>query len=432
MGASKKIAVTLPDAATYAWWMARGGKTSLHTAKSKIWVPANTIVKITAFATDNGIEKNLGTAIFTASPGETSEVALRWPVMSTQAPVTLHDKRHTITVEGSVIDHAPEWGRELRAANAGLGHIGGMNKFWNIDWQWPFRTPGWLGLRESDEAPPGLKAALPWLEFHALSCLGLPSLGSCTPEEQLSVVSVALGAAGYLDGYDHEDVDDTAALWCSFGTGNDCDDFAMAVCATVRAILRGVGSGCALEAWVRNHVTDVYVVNGWAWPRQERDAFGRKKKFGHMWCEAVLTDGDKLTIECTSAVAYYGGEPVAANVRKGVARGEDSEYLTHEYHWYHDRAYKIVDGERRLLPQPKVPAWLTELRYTVPDESLDKAYTPPRPPPAPIAASGFGNRRQLKGAAERVAVRLWPFRTTDGVVVWTRGSVDDERKQGAY
>lgn len=412
--------------------MPQGGKTALH-KNGALWVPTGTIVKITAFASDNAICKNLGTAVFTANAGETTAVPLRWPVVSTRAPVTLHDKCHMLTVCGTTIDHALEWGRELRAANAGLGHIGGMNKFWNIDWQWPFRTPGWLGLREIDETPPGLRAALPWLEFHALSCLGLTSLAACTPDEQLSVVSIALGAAGYLDGYDHEDVDDTAALWCSFGTGNDCDDFAMAACATVRAILKGhVGSRCALEAWVRANVTDVYVVNGWAWPRNERDALGQKKKFGHMWCEALLREGGPLIIECTSAVAYYGGTPVAANVRKGIAKGKNSEYLTHEYHWYHDRAYKIVNGERKLLPQPKSPSWLRELRFTVPDAHLDSSYTAPPSPPAPIKAGGFGNRRQIDDAKAQVAVRLWPFRTKDGVVVWTQESVGSKHKHGSY
>ena len=407
--------------------MEANGTTKHETAKS-FMVPAHKTVKLTAFVEDNKIFKNLGTAVFTAKVGRVTKVPLRWPMLSTNAPKTYNDKMHVLQIKGDAIDHAPEWGKLLRKLNQPLGSLGGMNKFWKIDWQWPFRTPGWVGLREIKEPQPGYKAALPWLEFHALSCLGLKSFAACDDHEKLSVVSMALGATGYLDGYDHEEVDDTASLWCSFGTGNDCDDFAMATCAVTRAIvLDDSPATSALEAWVKTNVKDVYVVSGWAWPRNERKN-GKKVTFGHMWCEALLKNQQTMVIECTSAVAYYGGTPIASNARKGNL----SEYQTREYHWYHDKAYKIKNGKRVLLPQPAMPSWFTELRYTMPDEALDPRYSAPNPPPAPIKAFGFGNERQIKDSSGELTVRLWPFRRKGGKVVWFGKAVNQARKFGAY
>jgi hypothetical protein len=428
------VVVTLPPGTSHCWHMVEHGSTQL-TRGAVLTVPAAARVKVAVFAAAGDKYVPVGVAVFETGKGGAGAVPLRWPSSSTAPSATprLSDRERTVRVAGGAIDLFAGMRAELVAANSpALGGLSGMNKFWKVDWEWPFRTPGWTGLREIGQPPPGYIGALPWLQYHALSCMGRASKAECTDGEWKSVVSMALGATGYLDGYDHEEVDDTAALWCSFGTGNDCDDFAMATCALVQAVLAAEGPPvCDLDRWVRTHCTDAYVVSGWAWPRNAMHA-GRPRTFGHMWCEVVLADGEVMVVECTSAVAYYGGVPTASGARVGIAQGPKSEYLTREYHWYADRAYRIDSGgARHLLPAPVMPSWYNTLRLAVPAARSDPAYTPPPPPPPPTPAAAFWNSRQHAGAGV-VCQRLWPFRHPESVVNWGPGPLTTTPKLGAY
>jgi len=430
--------VTLPDAAAYAWWMSEGGDTTL-VRTHRFQIPIGPRVKITAFRPAGAKFVSMGTAIFrVVGRGRSANVTLRWPT-TVRNRVSASDFRRsarTLVVDADVVDLAPGYHAEMQRLMAGRGSLSGMNKFWKIDWEWPFETPGWIGLREISQPVPGCKAALPWLQFHALSCLGKRSPEACTEGEWLSVVGIAIGGAGYLDGYDHEEVDDTTPLWSSHGTGNDCDDFAMAAAAVVNFVLLDTEPPtCALERWIREHVEDVYVVSGMAWPRNATvttHGRARKNTFAHMWCELqVRGAAEPLVIECTSAVAYYGGTPTASNARTGCASGAMSEYLSRCYHWYGDRAYIITGGCRELLPVPAMPEWMTALRYAPPSVSMASGYVHPGTPPLPQPVTAFANTRHHDSAASLTRV-LFPFRV--GSVFWSFDGSADIREclDGAY
>lgn len=431
---SAGVVVTLPPQASHCWYMVEHGSTRLC-RDATLTVPSGVRVKVVVFAEQGTKYVPVGVALFATKAGGAPAVPLRWPHSSTAPSDTplATDRARTIRVANGAVDLFAGMRAELVAANGPeLGSLSGMNKYWKVDWEWPFRTPGWTGLREIGQPPPGYGAVVEWLQYHALSCMGRASKADCTEGEWKSVVSMALGATGYLDGYDHEEVDDTAALWCSLGTGNDCDDFAMATCALVRALLAAEGPPvCDLDRWVREHCTDAYVVSGWAWPRNAMKD-GKPSTFGHMWCEVALVGGETMVVECTSAVAYYGGVPVAAGARAGVAHGPKAEYLTREYHWYADRAYRIDSaGARHLLPAPSMPDWYNTLRLSVPAAAADPAYTPPPRPPRPTPAAAFWNSRQHAGSGV-VRQRLWPFRHPGAVVNWGPGPLTTTPKHGAY
>lgn len=408
-----QVAVKLPARVVYAWWMCEGGETHLVRAKTFV-VPTGKRVKVVAYGLGGGFFACVGVAIFKVTGTGEGSAKLHWP----------HDARSgswgggaSLTVSGTVEDLAVPMRAEVAALMQGRGTLSGMNKFWKIDWEWPFRTPGWVGLREIDQPTPGWHSALPWLEYHGLCVMGKRTLQECSPGEARSVIGIAIGGAGYLDEYDQEPVDDTTPRWSSFGTGNDCDDFAVAAASLVNAARRSdLPPNCDLHRWIKANVVDSYVVSGIAWPQNRRNALGDKTTFGHMWLELGLKGGDTMIVECTAAVAYYGGVPCAAPARVGSADGPNNEYLSAEYHWYGDRAYAVRNGVRQLLDAPTMPGWYDSLRFRPPGAIADSAYAAPGLPPSAGPVMGFHNTRKNTDRAG-VSKRIFPF--SAGEIVWS-------------
>lgn len=420
--------ITLPDDVVYFWWMAEGGQTELVWGRT-VRVPTQKRIKVVSYREVDDLFLCAGNSIFIIVGPGSSKVGMTWPRGATGASTTtpFHRNMRYISVSGASRDLAIKYEQELRICMRGAGKIYRMNKFWKVDWEWPFQTPGWIGLREIGTEIPGWQAAVPWLEYHGLSVMGKTSRAECTPGEWKSVVGLALGAAGYLDGYDSEPVDDTTPRWSSFGTGDDCDDFAVAAAQLVTSLRRAPGD-TDLGRWVHENVKDHYIVSGIAWPRNAVKN-GQKVTFGHMWMELVLRDGKCMVVECTAAVAYYGGTPVCNNARVGYAQGSMNEYLSRENIWYADKAFKVVDGKRQKLELPEMPTWLFDLRFTPPAETLDKVYKKPPPPPRPQPAISFHNTRKKKERSG-VVQRIFPF--SRGEVVWTCDAGKRSSKFGSF
>ena len=147
-----------------------------------------------------------------------------------------------------------------------------------VDWQWPFPVPGQNGIPELNVPVPGWRDALPWYEWHAVGSIGRRSFQECTEGEKKSVVGIALGAVGYLTGYNHEKVDDTSSQYGSMGTGNDCDDFAVAAGSVAIAALRDRNALLRGAQVDQQNVKDVHVVSGYAWPNMRRDSLGARRR----------------------------------------------------------------------------------------------------------------------------------------------------------
>ena len=78
------------------------------------------------------------------------------------------------------------------------------------DWDYPFRMSGNYGIRHVSRVSP----------FN----------GAAVDEEN---IYYRLGAAGYLNTWAVEDVNDIAPVWASDGEGKDCEDFAVAVASAI-------------------------------------------------------------------------------------------------------------------------------------------------------------------------------------------------------
>lgn len=376
--------------------------------------------KVTAFVAKGKRFVNGGTAMFVV-PGKADHAVFRWvrsPASSKQTEV-----RAPTTVP--IDDIEPGRRDEMRALMTGRGEVAGVNRFWTIDWEQPFRMPGWAGIRELGVAVPGWKAALPWLEWHAVGSFGLPSFEAASAEDQKSLFGVAIGAVGYLTGYEHEDVDDTSSQFCSMGTNNDCDDFSVAAASVITSILKERRASCALEAWVIQHVREACVVSGMAWPRMARDLLGRKITCGHMWVEATLTTGETIVVECTAGVAYYGSRvPTSATVRRGDAAQE----YTKEYAFYVDRA--VHKGEA-LARDLRLPAWVEALSHRPPPPSADKTYTVSTPPAQATLYGSYAARlRPCPG--DHIAVKFLPFTTGTAAFVLKPTAVSFAHKAGSF
>lgn len=355
--------------------------------------------KVTAFVAKGKRFVNGGTAMFVV-PGKADHAVFRW----VRSPASSKQTEVLAPTTTPVDDVEPGRRDEIKALMAGRGEVAGVNRFWTVDWEQPFRMPGWAGIRELNVAVPGWKAALPWLEWHAVGSFGLPSFGAASPEDQKSLFGVALGAVGYLTGYEHEDVDDTSSQFCSMGTNNDCDDFSVAAAAVITSILKDKSASCALEAWVLKHVREVCVVSGMAWPRMARNLLGQKITCGHMWVEATLHSHETVVVECTSGVAYYGSlTPTSATVRRGDAANE----YTKQYVFYADRSLR--NGEP-LAHGLQLPGWVERLAHRPPPPNADKTYTLSRPPAqATLYASYAGRLRPCRN--DHIAAKFLPFTT---------------------
>lgn len=363
--------------------------------------------KITAFRKAHNKFLNMGTAIFesTFAANATSEIAFRW----VRSAGSARQVRLVCAVENGVVtDLSPKHREEMRALMAHKGRLSGLNRFWTVDWESPFRMPGWAGIREINVAVPGWKEALPWLQWHAVGSLGLRSFESGSFEVQKSIFGVAIGAVGYLTGYEHEAVDDTCSQFCSMGTNNDCDDFAVAAAAVITSVLRKeTPPCCALEAWIVRHVNEAHVVTGMAWPRLARDAAGAKITCGHMWVEATMKGNVKnVVVECTAGVVYYGNvKPVSATVRRGD--------VAHEYdpvfEWHADGVVDVKSGAKQTVA---MPAWVSDLAHASPNPDGDASYTRPGKPGKQIPIYGsYATRLPAPTHGHHVTMKFLPYTT---------------------
>lgn len=398
--------VKLPKNVAYAWWT-DGGKTHLE-RNSAFHVPRNKLIKLTAFDCKDEIHNNLGTALFSSTAAGTGTVKLRWLRNSNSVPSVRAFENHgtPFEVEGGQ-DRAPALWREMKDTTHLHRGASGFDRNIAVDWEWPFPVPGQNGIPELAIPVPGWREALPWYEWHAVGSMGKRSFAECSPGEKKSVVGIAVGAVGYLTGYNHEKVDDTSSQYCSMGTGNDCDDFAVAAGSLAHAAIHDTQPPCcAVHQWLRTNVKDVHVVSGFAWPNMLRDKLGRKKTVGHMWCELVLNDNSPLVVECTSGVAYYGGTPISKTVRAGDPR----EYVTREYYWNVDRSHH----HQHELARRTVPKWFRSLSFSPPSPADDPDYVPPPAPPQPQFVYASVPSRQVNiGTARQIRQKVLPFTTGD-------------------
>jgi len=408
--------VVLPPDYAYAWWT--DGKSTRLQTKHRFTVPRGVPIKLTAFAKEKGIFNNMGTALFRCDTGGSGSVKLRWVESSANVPSTQAFARlgTPLSVENGT-DMAPAMWTEF--ANLTKMHAGasGFDRKIAVDWQWPFPSVGQNGIPELAVPVPGWREALPWLEWYAVGSLGRRSFAECSPMEIRSVVGIAIGAVGYLTGYDHERVDDTSSQYGSMGTGNDCDDFAVAAAAlAIAAIHDKHPPSCALQAWLHRNAASAHVVSGYAWPNKARDAAGNKVTVGHMWCELVLTDASVLVVECTAAVAYYGGTPVSTTTRTG----DLAEYISREYFWGPDSAHH----HHAALPVQPVPGWYAKLAYTPPRPTDDPDYVVPPPPPVGRLVYAAIPTRQMAFPPDKkqIQMKILPF--TTGKVAFALEAVD--------
>ena len=364
--------------------------------------------KITAFKKKGDKFLNMGTAVFESafSPGANSKLTFRWVRDAASAAQV----KMVCLVENAVVtDLSPKYRAEMKALMAGKGYLSGLNRFWTVDWESPFRMPGWAGIREINVAVPGWKAALPWLQWHALGSLGLKSFDEGSFDVQKSVFGVAIGAVGYLTGYEHEAVDDTCSQFCSMGTNNDCDDFAVAAAAVITSVLRQESPPCcALEAWIVQHVNEAHVVTGMAWPRMAVDANNNKITCGHMWVEASMKGRVKnVVVECTAGVIYYGGvKPTSATVRTGNV---DEEYSP-VFEWYADRVVDVESGDTKKIT---LPPWVADLAHASPAPKDDDTYNVSVPGKQIAIYGAYATRlnAQKLSHGHHINVKFLPFTT---------------------
>ena len=401
--------VQLPVGSAYAWWTS--GKDTVLAAKPTLTVPWNTPVKVTVFCEREGIYNNSGTAIFICKRGGGALVPLplRWPTTTAVLPTAaqLPTTGSILRVEGGS-DLVPALWRELRGTAHMVSPASGFDRKIAIDWEWPFPVPGQNGIPELRIPVPGWLEALPWLEWHATSSLGRARFEDCTEDEKKSVVGIALGAVGYLTGYDHEVVDDTSSQYGSMGTGNDCDDFAVAAGAVALAALHGGDTPTTgVHRWIRANVAQVFVVSGMANPNLKKDRHGKPVLIGHMWCELHLHDDSILVVEATAGVAFYGGEPTSSTVRVGRLE----EYVSREYYW----GARGAHHHRDALRAAKVPTWLVGLSYAPPSPGQDPHYAAPGlPPTGKLVYASVPTRQQHLPAEVTLVKKILPF--TKGTV----------------
>lgn len=228
--------------------------------------------------------------------------------------------------------------------------------------------------------------------------------------------------------YDTEKVDDTCSQFCSMGTGNDCDDFAVATCSLVTSIIQDTSPPSTnIGHWIKENVLKVYAVSGEAWPKMQMDIMGKKKTCGHMWCELFLKDGSRMVVECTSAVAYYGGDVVCGNARVGNLE----EYLERVYYWDSERGYSVDSGQNLIpLDVMPLPEWVSGLRYGTPDKTFDSEFRDPGPPPALVAITGYDVSRDMSND-KALGTRILPF--TRSRVKWHQTGFNSSlHHDGAY
>lgn len=369
-------------------------KTSKHTSIKSL-LPEGTIIKMTSYTKKNGKNYCCGTVIVktTWKTSGSGPVPFRTPNLKRQETIGEKTGFSLLpSVPGlALVDLSPSlFDVMTRQVRQKLPlEDPSLSGKWFISWQWPMTIPGWFGLRMLGRDLPGLWESIDVAEWHGAGIFGLSSVPSSDRYwrdqdlgTQLNVWSAAVGAYGYLIGYDHEKRDDTGATYCSLGTDKDCDDMAFNVTMVVGSLLR-TNKKHPLVDFAKEWFKHTYLVAGVARPEYQ-GATG--ETIGHMWCEVslrkklvgVFRDDDvplptapdgslSIVVEGTSSVAYFKSPwPITAqNTRVGHLR----EYI--ERHCYHsaNAAYDQTGGKspRKLsVGNATLPSFVNDYRYPMP------------------------------------------------------------------
>jgi hypothetical protein len=431
-----EVRLELPAETTYYWcavydgctFERRGATTLVRGQQWWSWQCAadspGVVVKLTAFSTvDDGVNKPLGTALFRVQSTLTknsrySGVYLRIPKVeggSNQIKTKLNLR---LIPRGVEVKEDKQFKEAVDDMFKKLpGSARDLNQYAMISWQLPFRVPGWLGFRELADPVPGWKASLGMLEWHGLSAFGFDSWGRVTSNgAKLDVFSAAVAVAAYSSGYERECVDDRSKPWSSFGTGKDCDDFASQVCSLVTWVIREGGKpGTTTGIWqFANEYFDAetLMVAGTAKPH-----FATPDTIGHMWCEVrlkkelvlrdivmydvngnkvrvgthILRKGDRIPIECTCGVTFFGTELYGKGNGFDLRYGSISSYYGRESLQSASAAYILNRDVKDRAPGGEIvwppaitkhdshgieyPWWWDKLRYPSPLPDIDGGYS---------------------------------------------------------
>jgi hypothetical protein len=372
------VTITLPPTTAYAWCMCTTDNVTklVHTSKFTMCVHPEDVVHITLFKQHPTEPKrfvNAGTVIARRSKAHLSVSSITPVLQTTYLLPALSTRMESDQIEFSVrfVDICPELAttcKNVISLQTGSHHD--VNVFRAVDWDLPFVMPGWCGVRYITKPPPGWQHRWQW-QIHQAMCrcggLTMKTFERLSDSLKVAVACLALTGSGYLNGYEHEIIDDRSMPWSALGTGKDCDDFATATVAMFYALL---------QHNIRDPITAVlfatfdraYLVSGFARPGLRGPLHG----IGHMWCLLGKRGSTKYVdlettapILCTTSIGSIPANP------RVIRAGYDNEYLTIATIHTHDQTYKIhpVTGGLACI----TPAKLPQLVY---DIMFDAAHTP--------------------------------------------------------
>lgn len=407
--------IELPYATVYSWSMLVPPQTNAKKTTKLLYghdlqfrgVSSGSRIKITAYSLDSntGVYDSLGTALLlvTDTPSDNKNSVVSIGISNyagDKNPSKSPQNRQPVLIYSlvKIVDLYSEYVRDVNAVLASdKKHIQGLNRHSLLSWEWPFCMPGWNGVQDMATEIPGWKKAWPWLVWHALAMFGKRSWKHCCtkPSERLDVISQAIASIAYLNGYNTEKRDDTSKPWCALGTGKDCDDFAADASSLINSLVStkpgfvNNSDSQSKHSYTNSswefvkHFFDVpYMVAGYA------DPFLNGKCIPHMWCEVrfrhtyhgddgevLFRKGDRLPIECTASIAYFG-TPFGSEFRFGGRHSELKAYVSRETCQSARAAYVFTeDGKMELRPPPPLlPDWSRQLEYAPPNPNQDRLY----------------------------------------------------------
>jgi len=189
-----------------------------------------------------------------------------------------------------------------------------------MEYEWPFCMPGCTGIRQAGYGIPTMQM-IDALVQHACALCGFSydRFVACeNPKQKENVLQalacVAMGAAGFSNGYSTEEADDTSTVWAAMGGDKDCEDFATACVSTINAIKRYSRYDTSDESvhpmtprvirYIRTEVAEAFVTAGWVQVNIQNytGSASNTQNEGHAWCSIRLTDGTHRIIECTTPI----------------------------------------------------------------------------------------------------------------------------------
>jgi len=207
-----------------------------------------------------------------------------------------------------------------------------------MEYEWPFATTGGFGIHQISMGKPTFGMINKLVE-HACAMCGFhyDNYDKCenTQIKQNvleAIVTLTVGAAGYVHGYSEETVDDTSTVWSAMGSNKDCEDFATAGAGLVYAIQnykndynedsdQKIENGSTLNqmtreviTYIQSEVKEARVASGWvdigiADPTKK---VNNKEWQGHVWCILFLKSENTknmLFVECTTPLLPHSEEP---------------------------------------------------------------------------------------------------------------------------